>query len=225
MDVREKLQQIGRYCFASTNHATATATIVIAIVTTVYAVVSGLQLSVMKRANGISAENLYSIQRPFIDATNVEATPLFNSTGITGYDINPRIENGGNSPPKKLVIYINYYTPIEAMPPDYKFPDLDEVISGPAVGGPKNVVRTVPRTFTPEQLVEFQNKSRHLYIYRHIEDDDTFRTTPHHVTQFCFELNGIRGDPMGKSGQQTLSLGFPVCRRHNCADEECVAQQ
>jgi hypothetical protein len=150
---------------------------------------------------------------------------------VESYNLNPQIQNGGNTPAKNLVIWMNYYTPTDAMAPDYGFPDLSDVIKAAVVAGPKNFAKVPIKRFTPAQFVEFQANTRHLYAYGHAEYDDRFPGTPHHVTMYCFELTSVRGNPRGVSsvppnqGTANLSLSivvdFPACSRHNCTDEEC----
>jgi hypothetical protein len=222
--MRERIRYCLRFCFGSSERATATATILIAVVTTVYAIVSGLQWGAMRRANEINADSLYQIQRPFIFATGVDMQVAALPEGMI-FDVNPNIQNGGNTPPKTLTIYANYFTPSDAIAPDYAFPDLDDVLVSSGAGGPKNVVKVPTKSFTVEQMNEFKNKVHRLYIYGHIEYDDTFRETPHHLTQFCFELAGIRGDLKTLLNGSPVSFNFPACRKHNCTDESCRAQK
>jgi predicted membrane-bound mannosyltransferase len=54
-----------RFMFGSPQHVAASATVVIAVVTTFYAVFSLLQWNAMGRANDINAENMFVGQRPF----------------------------------------------------------------------------------------------------------------------------------------------------------------
>jgi len=210
-------------CFGTVNHATATATVVIAIVTTTYAVVSGLELRAMNRANDINADNLYQIQRPFIFADHVDAQMDILGNVISSIDFNPAVQNAGNTPPKKVSVYMNYYTPKDPIAPDFKFPDMDDVsiVTGPA--GPKNFIRVPTKNIPISALQEIRDGNRHFYIYGHIEYDDTFKNTSHHVTLYCFELESIRGAEFNTPG--SVAINVPLCRRHNCTDNSCDDQQ
>jgi hypothetical protein len=159
----ERIRRILNFCFGSPNHATATATCVIALVTTVYAIVSAFQLSAMKLANDINANNTYEIQRPLLYVPRIDVQPELIPPGkIASYDINPAIFNGGNTAPKRLSIYINYYAPVDPIAPAFKFPDQDDVVITSAVAGPKDYARVTAKSFTPEEIVAFQNKDRRL---------------------------------------------------------------
>lgn len=217
------IKRIFQFCFGTTNHATATATFVIAAVTTVYAIVSALELGAMNRANEINADNLYQIQRPFIFADHVDAQVINTNGQLESIDFNPAVQNAGNTPPKKISVYINYYLPKDPIAPDFGFPDLDDVLilTGPA--GPKNYVRVAARNLPLATLREIRSGNKRFYIYGHIEYDDTFKDTPHHQTLYCFELQEIRGE--FNTPNSTVSMPFPLCRRHNCTDDACKIQQ
>lgn len=222
--------RIWAFFFGSQNHVLVTANCTIAIVTTIYAVFSFAQWRAMNEANTINAKNSYELQRPFMYANHVDMNIVSSTSEITGYDINPVFQNGGNSAPKTLAVFINYYTPDQPMPIDYDFPDLVSVEKISGIAGPKDVVHVNARTFTPADMKDFADKKRFLYIYGHVEYDDTFAGSPHHLTMFCFQLTGIRGNPAPTlpivgNGQQafmpTIAFNFPACPKHNCTDEAC----
>src|ERR1700737_1063030 len=218
-----------RYCFSTPTHTSATATIVIAVVTTVYAVVSYLQWRALTGANDINAQNIYEIQRPFISVLNIEGTPIYASGHLTGTAFNPHIENSGSTPAAQFLLYINYYRVKDPMPSDYSFPDLDEVIIYPAVGAPKSVVRTTDKTFTTADLAELQRRDRYLYIYGRAQNKDRFKNTPTHYSLFFFQLSTFIGPDISSLRPpatpndivEMLRFYWPTCRRHNCTDDEC----
>jgi len=102
---------------------TVAATVVIAFMAIVNATVSIYQWQELQRANKINAQNTYEIQRPFIYASRMELSPVIVGSSLS-YDLDPVIFNGGNSAPKTLAAYINYYSTSDPINPDYTFPDL-----------------------------------------------------------------------------------------------------
>jgi hypothetical protein len=227
--------EVASVLLSSTIHTSATATAIIAVVTTVYAVVSYLQWQTLGRANDINAENIYAIQRPFITVPRIDPAAFFvrqpdaapaTLPTLVALRLNPRVENAGNTPAKSLVIYINYDVVRDRITSDYTFPDLSDVIRYPAVGGPKQVIPVPDRTFDGSRVRDFQSEAQFRYIYGRAEYKD-FLTTNEHVTMFCFQVTGP-GPVVGASqssqllnSQGAVTLGFPACERHNCKDQEC----
>lgn len=197
------------------------------------------QTTAIHAANDDNTKNTYVIQRPFIYSPGMGITPLVGKDGITELALNPTIVNGGNTPPTKLSIYINYYTPTDEITPAYTFPDLQNVTVQTGAGGPKDAVRISSQTYSTQDLADFADHKRHLYVYGHIEYDDAFVGSPHHVTLYCWELTGIVGDPnafanliraaaagapVPAGAIASISLNFPACQEHNCTDDGCKAQ-
>jgi hypothetical protein len=237
------LRGIAAFLFGTANQVMATATCIIAAVTTVYAVVSYGQLRAMKDANGSSGHDTYVIERPFFYASRIDLQIAGTPPNIDGLLINPAILNGGNTAPKSVTVYINYYTPVDPVPPEFKFADQDDVDITTSVGGPHDYVRVTGKNYLLAQLQDFDAGRRQLYIYGHIEYDDDFSSSPHHVTQFCYVMRDFKllqaGSPATVASTQPqaspianptnmalagISVDFPQCKEHNCADESCKRQ-
>jgi hypothetical protein len=210
------------FCFSTPSHASATATFVIAIVTTVYAVVSYCQWTAMKMANDINAQNIYEIQRPFITIARMAAMPIYINGLLTGARLNPIVENAGNTPAKDFVLHINYDTVVDPIPNDYGFPDIDSVVRYPAVAGPRSIIPVPDKFFLISRIIKYQSKAKYLYIYGRATYNDRFQKTPDHVTLFCFRISEVVGNLSAAGG--TIGIQIPACERHNCTDEECREQ-
>jgi len=102
----------------------------------------------------------------------------------------------------------------------------DDVITVSGAAGPKNNVRIPGKNLSLDTVQELRTKARHLYIYGHIEYDDTFKNTPHHVTDYCFELTSIRGADFRAPPVigNFVAFDFPACHKHNCTDDACKGQ-
>jgi hypothetical protein len=186
----------------------------------------------MREANDANSKNTYVIQRPFIYSSRLDMAPITNQSGISSFNVNPAIYNGGNTAPKTLTIFVNYGNFVDAIAPDFAFPDLDSVVISTGAGAPKDFIRISPKNFTLAEMEAFAEKKRYLYVYGHVEYDDAFVASPHHVTMFCYELTGIRGGPdrgniipaIPQGAGAMLVFEVPTCRKHNCTDEGCTAQ-
>lgn len=233
-------RRLPNFLFGSANHTIATATCIVAIVTTGYVVVSFLQWSVARGqwkaariANEISAGNTYQIQRPFMFVLGIDpATKAQPAQSTFEIGFNPSIRNGGHTPAKNLKIYINYDIRNDKIPEDYRFADLRDVYKLEAVAGPESIVKVVPKYINIGELQAIQSGAKFGYIYGHIEYDDFFEKTRHHRSLFCFETSDIiiipSANPTAANATITppsaVSMGFPPCSHHNCTDDECNAQ-
>jgi hypothetical protein len=229
----ETLRRIGRFCFGTTNHVTATATIVIAIVTTVYAVFSYHQWQAMLESNRINNLGVVEIQRasilfngmasnPFAESFNVIDSPKSNVVG-PGIAIGPIWSNAGSTATKNLRVFfgepIESVTPIER--PDMRIPANTRFI--PIVIGPKgNQIGTL-RPISSEKLRNIVSGKLHIYLWGEAHYRDIFPGTREHVTMFCQEIVGANAiiNPQTREISVVGNPIFGACMIHNCIDDEC----
>jgi hypothetical protein len=84
--------------------------------------------------------------------------------------------------------------------------------------GPKQKSGIGSCVYTPDELDEAKSNASHLHVAAKIIYTDTLGGEIPHITEFCVELVGIKGNFSKPEGGAISTL---VCNSHNCADDEC----
>lgn len=172
----------------------------------------------MQEANRISRENLVAVQRAFVFVRSFEVVRVFDdaTAKLTGYHIMPMWENSGTTPTKNVRDHVSYWLDSQTLPNDFDFPDRGDMDKGRFVLGPKHTIGGGrPIFLTLAQMKDIQAGKLHFYIWGWARYHDVFSGTEEHITEFCREIVGVRGNPEDVSSN--LVFQIRVYRTHNTA--------
>jgi hypothetical protein len=212
----------------TSNGIVAICTIVIAIATIAYFIVSYFQWQAALESNKINRESLQSVQRPFLLFEGIEGGIVTTHTASSEHEdlrLHAKILNAGNTTANELSR--NLFGGSLANEPterQFKGDGRTPIIKG--VLGPKAFHFTgdvvVPsaffgldkaRTTRPVQPIRSE---RGFYLWGWVVYRDVFPGTKVHVTEFCQILTTITQKELSSA-----SFEFTDCKQHNCADGEC----
>ena len=129
--------------------------------------------------------------------------------------------NSGNTPTRKLHVYVHYELLDAPLDADYQFiPTRDE--PWPAMIAPKGQIEGASRDFFGDDLVAVKEGRKHLYVWGIARYQDVFPDTVVRVTKFCVVATNLTGDPTKPWDEKfPFHIAFVIFNRHNCADEDC----
>jgi hypothetical protein len=136
--------------------------------------------------------------------------------------IRPRWINSGNTPTRRLRVYVHYEPRDDELPKDYKFvPGKVEFV--PTTIAPKGELESGHRDITGADLVAISRGEKHLYVWGTASYRDVFPGTSEHITKFCVYAANVSGDPLRHwhAKSNPLEIMFRTYGWHNCADEDC----
>jgi hypothetical protein len=184
--------------------ANGLATVVIAIATTVYAAYAAKQWRAIRDQSKIAQDALIADKRAIIFA------PGFNqfwehdpTTNLFHWRFRPILRNGGDTPTRKMRMYVNCEIRNTALPAGYSFSPHDSTaVDINIVEGmipPKIDLQggVVPRgaAVTPQDILDAQQGKKFIYVWGWVEYFDVFPNTPKHITRYCWIIIAV-GDPM-----------------------------
>lgn len=130
--------------------------------------------------------------------------------------------NSGNTPTRKLHVYVHYELIDNLLAADYQFaPTTDD--RRLATIAPKGLIESAPHDFFGDDLLAVKEGRKHLYVWGIAKYRDVFPNTAEHITKFCVEAPRITGDPLEPWDERAniFDIAFMSIDRHNCADEDC----
>jgi hypothetical protein len=136
--------------------------------------------------------------------------------------IRPTWINSGNTPTRKLYVYVYYEILDEPMQVDHAFTPAEHK-RVPATIPPKGQIESGPRDFFGDDLIDVKEGKKHLYVWGIATYRDVFPDTADHITKFCVVATNITGNPLEPWDDKSniFNIAFTNYDRHNCADEDC----
>src|SRR5260221_10533203 len=187
------------------------------------------QAGIMERQSQLISDHALiskQTQRAFVFLTEI-AVSLNRSPGtvsaygavipgaIQSWRVAPIWENSGDTPARRMFVNFNCQEFSSRIPEDFKFPDSAE--PEPSLIGPKATVQGSGVLLAGDIIGRLASGSSKMYLWGWADYNEVFDGTPRRRTEFCFEAV-VLGNP--QDGQ--VELGFPLHRRFNGADEECL---
>jgi hypothetical protein len=184
------------------------------------------QLNQMIESNRISRESLEVVEGAIVSfSPPVKPVPISYSSDkkskkVDAWQLMVPINNDGGTPTRDAKVYWTALLRKDPLPNDFDFPDAGDGIAGPVALGPKHTLYTLPIAVGALDIKAVGDRTEHLYVYGWATYRDRFRLTPSRLTQFCYELSEVAGDPLTAGGMEAIR--FSLCKAHNCYDEECT---
>jgi hypothetical protein len=167
-------------------------------------------------------EALIAVQRAFVFPTteNREFLPVPASNGwliVTNW------ENSGATQSVGLVVQTHVVTTYFETddPIEHDVDRVAEPVLAKRLIGPHQTVMGVGVVVSAESLLAIGTKEIYASIVSKATYRDIFGIS--HVTQKCEKIIAINGDP--NNFGRMLGFTSASCDKHNCADEECVAEE
>jgi hypothetical protein len=145
----------------------------------------------------------------------------------TFWRIRPMWINGGNTPTRRLRVFIGYVLRDTPLPDDYPFTPDPGVVFHPAAMAPKGgVIGSGTYDLWGDDLLAASRGTKFFYVWGIARYRDVFPNSVEHITKFCVQATNISGDPLIGFDEKTnpLEIIFAGYHRHNCADEDCEDQ-
>ena len=134
--------------------------------------------------------------------------------------------NGGTTATKNLIFHHNWSWSLPVMPKNFDFKDKwgegAPHAPTPSFAGPQGRIGTSSYDFSPGQIALLKSKQMSLVFWGWARYNDVFRGTPIHISRYCFQVIGFRGDPLAPNDSGDLIT--QNCDRNNCHDEECTGE-
>ncbi len=188
----KKADENGQRATGFLERINANAAALIAFFTIVLVCVSGWQGYLSKESLDESRTALKTTQRAFVYPTDPGLVPL----PVGGLKVVFKWKNCGNTPTNGFGSYLNFQPQANALPPEFKYPDLDSQAK-PITGRgsveqfyvpSQSVVNGVTFDIPSDVVQQLQNNTIHYYIWGWAEYNDFFEGTPKHRIEFCYEL-------------------------------------
>jgi len=143
--------------------------------------------------------------------------------GHVFWRIRPQWINSGNTPTRKLNVYVRYEFRDDPLPENFAFATEQDANPMPATIAPKGVIESAPFDIDGSDLVAVRNGVKHFYVWGIARYNDVFTGNPQYITKFCVVASNITGDPLQPWHDTTNPVGimFLTHGSHNCADEDC----
>jgi len=177
-----------------------------------------------ERASTVVDEALVSAQRAYVFLrefrVNLVKNPL--NEEIQTCTIQPIWENTGATPTRNGRSHLNWKFFERSIPPEFDFPDFDEVgnrvLSYDAykslIVGPRATALAPLLEIEPGILKQARDLQGRVLIWGWAEYDEVFGDAKRHRTEFCYQLVVI--------GSPASWVGFSQYRAFNGADEDCT---
>jgi hypothetical protein len=190
--------------------------------------VYGRQATIMDRQSTLAADQALiskQTQRAFVFLKEI-AVSLNRTVGavsaygteipgaIQTWRVSPVWENSGDTPARRMLVNFNSQEFSGRMPDNFDFPDSDS--PEPSLIGPRATVQGRGIVLAGDLISKIVNGSCKLYLWGWADYDDVFDGSPRRRTEFCFEV-AVTGPQDGQ-----VFLGFPLHRKYNGADDECL---
>jgi predicted small secreted protein len=204
------------------------------IIGVVVAIIYFFQLRAMLHSNEINREALQSVQRAFVSISSIEGMQWIEPTTnrVSQVQLSFIWQNSGTTPAKNLHAHVNQMSdagtgteiwfPKDFTFPDYWGPNEDHAGTPMFVGPNKGSASYEAVTLSAQQAEGIFQKKESLYFWGWARYHDTFPGTKEHIFKFCSKLVGFTADPLGVNTPVKPEL--VNCKRHNCYDDECEAE-
>jgi hypothetical protein len=172
-----------------------------------------------------SRDALVQVQRAVMSADDIAMLRNKDNGTINQFSFFVHWKNSGTTPTKNLIIH-HSWLPTQTLPKDFSYPDLwnpgEPHVYTQSFASPQKVVETTPIDVGPELIKAVQNHTVRLYFWGWAKYQDVFKGTKPHISEYCVEVNGFRGDPFDTDPTHPVLLVNENCKTHNCHDEECT---
>jgi hypothetical protein len=188
------------------------------------ALIFGLQLSAMLRANRDSRQSFIGGNRAFVFVHSFDANAVTDAAHqVVGWEINVVLENTGNTPTQKLVVKINNEfnasdPPQDEFPPDLEATKYDSI----AVIRPRATSTTSDVKLKLDQIQDVLDGRSKFFIWGWAEYNDIFESTPCHRMRFMDTLQVVGDFRKVKQPGEGNPLRFAVVGRFNDPDDHCT---
>jgi hypothetical protein len=166
---------------------------------------------------------LISTQRAFVRVSGWPWLwrPDTDRPGKYFYDINPIVENTGNTPTVDLMIAVNWQLRDTSLPDDFDF--ANNVPPGPSLIAAHQSIGAGHVHILDDDLLLVQKRQKHFYIWVEITYRDVFGGTPVHTTEFCTEISRVIGNPLDPRDPNNpkgtgVEIDFRIYPKHQKAD-------
>jgi hypothetical protein len=220
------------------------------VATVAYVIVAGFQLSAMrgqlKEMKGTSVQTdktivalndqagslkaqlaaLRAFQRAFV-AINAFLESAYDVGQPPHHTLHFMWGNSGNTPTRNLTIKLGCVSSDPGSVPAFNF---DPKLTSSTLILPKGLVTQGACTISHDEMVEYAQHWKNLFVIAEADYGDISDPNPTHVTQYCAILHGLRRNPLDMQpagGVQMFAapnVSMEQCSLHNCADEECRRQ-
>jgi hypothetical protein len=194
-------------------------TIILAAVAFITACIFYAQYYAMMQANTDNREAFTAGQRAFLFVSETTVLPTITNDGKQTLRIFPKWMNSGDTPTKNLQIFS--FCEVDANSFDFRNPKNPTAdIIGPKQTKANGNCDAIPGTIELKSGIvgSFAVGAKAVYY-------DIFDRNIKHVSEFCatFPITQIYN---ARDGTVTMSAGgtFTYCPKHNCADDECPAE-
>lgn len=179
-------------------------------------------LAATDRASQVVDEALLAAQRAYVFLrefrVNLVKNPL--NEEIQTCTIQPIWENTGATPTRNGRSHINWKFFEPSVPPEFDFPDFDEVGNRilthdtykPLIIGPRSTALSPLLDIEPAILRQVRDLQGRVLIWGWVEYDEVFGDANRHRTEFCYQLV-VTGSPASW-------VGFTQYKAFNGADED-----
>jgi hypothetical protein len=130
----------------------------------------------------------------------------------------PKWENSGDTPTKNMLNYVSWGLFVKDIPAGFDFPDQGDEERIPILIPPHAIIYSGSLEFNKAQIDKVISGEKRLFLWGYAEYNDVFAGTNRHRTEFCNEV------VISHVSENELALRFPLYRKHNGADQECMKQ-
>jgi len=189
-------------------------------VTAIYSIFSFLQWKELNTAQ----QQFQATQRAFVHLNGFRTTKLTDTRKkkVISCQIIPIFQNSGATPTRNMTVHVSFFQTEKPIPENFDYPDLGDCQRIPFYLAPHMEQETGAITVPIKTIADVRNHTLDYYIYGWIRYKDIVGGGNSHLTEFCYGISEVLGDPMGVTDPMTLR--FSECPKHNCADEECNNQ-
>lgn len=218
------------------NKAVAFASVIVALATVIYAIVSSFQLAALRESNRINRDALETVQRAFLNCTAISAQRVVvrqDHTAHAVWKFTMPCENTGTTP-ANAVSEALFADKSGKEPAEDEFlgpPFNDVFVLGPRQSGDIGLMtmteldifgREFP--FSTKEILAWVVPSKTgtphpPVLWGWVAYYDAFKNSKLHITEFCREMIGISVNQ--DNAQKPFNLIWHPCEHHNCADEYC----
>lgn len=171
-----------------------------------------------------SRDALIQVQRAVMSPDDIIMLRNSDNGAVNQFNFVIRWKNTGTTPTKNLTIH-HSWKPMPIIPNDFNYPELwnpgEPETYTPAFASPQKSLDTLPTEVSPEQIKAVQKHLLRLYFWGWAKYRDVFKSTPRHISEYCVEVNGFRGDPLDTDPSHPVVPTTSNCPSYNCHDEEC----
>jgi len=181
-----------------------------------------------KDAADVAKLSLESAQRAYIHFSP-HVTPMqtiahigqsSEKIGVCCWQFEVPITNEGETPPRDVQGHVQaIYSPTE-LSANYPFKDFEK--GDLIVIGVKDTTTIVTSLVTSGEALKTYQLQGFIYLFGWVTYHDVFPNTPLHRTKFCFKVF-FADDPTRP--EKIPATHYFLTPFHNCADEQCSAQQ